>query len=291
MSLYSVLATDTSCSTWHYYNNAKGQCECGSLLVCSDGKEVDIKIHDCATSSGQEDDYCIGACPFRHTVNSTYRMYSEMPSNASQLDEVMCGPYNRRGLLCGECKDGYGPAVYSFDMTCANCSSLWSRYAISLYLFLQFIPTTLIFLCFVVIRFDITSGPLLGYVLFCQTTIAATTYHYSFIYDYIQHHVSSFLRVMFDMSPTLSQFWSLQFLTKHTLTRFGYLQLMFIVTFLSPHILVAVWAGYTLTKHTLTRFGYQFRGPGCKVALSDMANGVRLCLCKRHRGYQELLPH
>ena len=69
------------------------------------------------------------------------------------------------------------------------------------------------------------------------------------------------------------------------------LELMFIVTFLSPHILVAVWAGYTLTKHTLTRFGYQFHGPGCKVALSDMANGVRLCLCRRHRGYQEMCPH
>ena len=42
-------------------------------------------------------------------------MNSEMPSNASQLDKMMCFPYNRRGLLCGECKDGYGPAVYSFD--------------------------------------------------------------------------------------------------------------------------------------------------------------------------------
>ena len=69
------------------------------------------------------------------------------------------------------------------------------------------------------------------------------------------------------------------------------LELMFIVTFLSPHILVALWAGYTLTKHTLTRFGYQFHGPGCKVALSDMANGVRLCLCRRQRGYQEMHPH
>ena len=83
-----------------------------------------------------------------------------------------------------ECKDGYGPAVHSFDMTCANCSSPWSRYAISLYLFLQFIPTTLIFLCFVVFRFNITLGLLLGYVVFCQITIAQINYHYSFIYDY-----------------------------------------------------------------------------------------------------------
>ena len=68
-------------------------------------------------------------------------------------------------------------------------------------------------------------------------------------------------------------------------------ELMFIVTFLLPHILVAVWAGYTLTKHTLTRFGYQFHGPGCKVALSDMANGVRLCLHRRYIGYQEMRTH
>ena len=69
------------------------------------------------------------------------------------------------------------------------------------------------------------------------------------------------------------------------------IELMSIFTILTPHILVAVWACYTLTKHTLTRFGYQFHGPGCKVALSDMANCVRLCLCRRHRGYQEMLPH
>ena len=560
LSLCSVLATDASCPTWHYYNNATGQCECGYWLLCSsDGNHVDIGIDQCATSSGQEDDYYIGSCPFTHTVNSTNRMYSEMPSNASQLDEVMCGPYNRRGLLCGECKDGYGPAVYSSDMTCANCSGVWSRYAISLYLFLRFVPTTLIFLCFVVFRFNITSGPLLGYVLFCQITIVANNNHYSFIYDYILYKVTSFLRVLLDLSMKVSQFWSLQFLkaiippfcisekltgihvnmlnivlaiyplvlviiscilmelharnyrivgilwkplkiilskanitavtsdavfhafasfiflsnisvlfttyqmvhfvnvwnsTGHFqkkvlytdptaewntsvpyvlivavvflffslipslllclyptrlyrylsrflsarkrlaitafaealhscfknglngtrdyramagatlflplllgaiiffsrsfntsssshiikivlwmilvcivsyvkpcksavanislsfhLTMIGILmcltflwefdlsvktdtlELMFIVTFLSPHILVAVWAGYTLTKHTLTRFGYQFHGPCCKVALSDIANGVRLCLCRKRRGYQEMHPH
>ena len=200
------------CPTWHYYNNVTGQCECGFGLFCSSGNQVDINIQRCATSSGREDDYYISYCPFTNTVNNTNRLYSEMPSNASELDEVMCGPYNRRGLLCGECKDGYGPAVYSFDMTCANCSSLWSRYAISLYLFLQFVPTTLIFLCFVVFRLNITSGLLLGYALFCQITIAAITDRQYFIYEYILYHVSSFLRVLVDMSLTVSQFWSLHFL-------------------------------------------------------------------------------
>ena len=145
LSLCSVLATNTSCPTWHYYNNVTEQCECGFWLLCS--KQVEISIDRCATSSGQEDDYYVSYCAFTHTVNCTNRLYSEMPSNTTQLDEVMCGPHNRRGLLCGDCKDGYGPVVHSFDMSCANCSSLWSRYAISLYLFLQFVPTTLIFFC------------------------------------------------------------------------------------------------------------------------------------------------
>ena len=67
------------------------------------------------------------------------------------------------------------------------------------------------------------------------------------------------------------------------------LELVITGILLTPHILVVLWAGYTLTKYTLTRFGYQFHGPGgCKMSLSDMANGVRLCLYRRHRGYQEL---
>ena len=78
-------------------------------------------------------------------------------------------------------------------------------------------------------------------------------------------------------------------LWKHELSVGTYtLELIFIACLLTPHILVALWAGYTLTKHTLIRFGYQFHGPGCKVALSDMANGVRLCLCRRQGSYQEL---
>ena len=120
VNLVSVLLA-TSCPTWHYYNNATGQCECGFGLVCSsDGNQVDIRNDRCATSSRHDGDYYCGACQFKPTINNTNRMYSEMPGNASQLDEVMCGPYNRRGLLCGECKDGYGPAVYSFDQKCAK---------------------------------------------------------------------------------------------------------------------------------------------------------------------------
>jgi hypothetical protein len=107
----------------------------------------------------QREKVTTGGCPFRHVINNTNRWYSEMPSNASQLDEVMCGPYNRRGFLCGECKEGYGLAP--FGLKCANCSSPWSAYAIYLYLLLQFVPTTLMFIGLAMFRLKLTSGPLL----------------------------------------------------------------------------------------------------------------------------------
>ena len=183
----SVLATNTSCPTWHYYNNATGECECGSGLICSSsGNQVEIGNGYCATTSGQEGDYFIGKCPFRPTFNVINRMFSNMPSNSSQLDEVMCGPYNRRGLLCGQCKQGFGLAVYSIGLKCTKCSNLQPGYAISLYLILQFVPTTLMFICFIVFRFNISSGPLLGYVLFSQISILSVTDRYLFIYDYIE---------------------------------------------------------------------------------------------------------
>ena len=74
-------------------------------------------------------------------------MFSELPSDPDLLNGTMCGPYKRKGLLCGRSIDGYGPAVYSFDMKCANYSNISTGSAISLYLFLELIPVTLFLLC------------------------------------------------------------------------------------------------------------------------------------------------
>ena len=72
------------------YKNGSLDC---NTLACQNGV--------CATSAGQGDQYYIGNCPLRHTVNNTNRVHSEMPSDPGLLDDVMCAPYNRKGLLCG----------------------------------------------------------------------------------------------------------------------------------------------------------------------------------------------
>ena len=179
-------------------------------IICN-GDQVEIESSFCATSSGEENCSFVAQCPFRPTFNVINRMHSEMPSNASQLDKLMCGPYKRKGFLCSECEEGYGPAVYSIDKKCTDCSSLRSRYGISLFLFLHFVPMTLLFILLVFFNFDITSGPLLGYVIFCQISIIGVTNRNTYIYDYLQSSLSKPLRVLLNLSITLSQFWSLQF--------------------------------------------------------------------------------
>ena len=147
--LYMYSATADGCPTWFYYSNTTGhaECECGQLfggkVQCNKQvKTVEIRAGFCASRADIEDGlYYAGGCPFGHTSNMTNRVLSELPSNPDQLNEAMCGPYNRRGLLCGRCIDGYGPAVYSLDRRCVNCSSLSVGSAISLYLFLEFLSS------------------------------------------------------------------------------------------------------------------------------------------------------
>ena len=209
--LSSVSANSTTCPTWYYYDSTLGQCHCGALLYCNREQDsVEISQIDCATSAGDDIGYYIGTCPFGHTVNSTNRMLWEMPSDPDMLDEVMCGPYNRKGFLCGECIDGYGPAVYSLEYKCANCSALSSEYfTIPLYLLLELTPITFFYIFLLFFRINITSGPFLGYIIFCQI-ITFFIRIYTGPYIFILSDVSPFLQLLIHVSIFLCQFWSMR---------------------------------------------------------------------------------
>ena len=204
-----VSASNNTCPTWHYFNNSTQECECSAGVDCTCGNRYLVGDGTCITLSGQEGVHYNGKCPFGHPTNRTDRVSAELPSGPDMLDDVMCGPYNRKGLLCGECIDGYGPAVYSFDLKCAK-SKYSVGFAATLYLFLELFPTALVFIGFVVFRVNITSGPLLGYFTFCQLYLVWLRQNL-YVYDYIISHVSISLRVLFQVSMTLCQFWNLKY--------------------------------------------------------------------------------
>ena len=139
-------------------------------------QDSDISVPNglCVTYSGREGQFYAGNCPFSYSMNRTNRMFSKLPNNPDLLNKTLCGPYNRKGFLCGECVEGFGPAVYSESLKCANCSELSRGYAIGLYaVLLRLVPLTLCFILIAVFHVNITSGPLLGYMIFCQFLVSA----------------------------------------------------------------------------------------------------------------------
>ena len=151
-----------------------------------------------------------GYCPYGYSSNMTNKVYSSLPSDPTKLNETTCGPYNREGLLCEQCIKGFGPAVYSYDLRCANCTDISTGHAIILYLLLEFLPITIFFFVIVIFHFNITSGPMLGYVMFCQAytfAIQCTMY----IHDSIKSQSLLTLVIFADVFMVLADIWNLHF--------------------------------------------------------------------------------
>ena len=85
-----------------------------------------------------------GACMINYFINKqnqSFKYYYELPSSLIQLNKVMCEDYwNRDGRLCGRCKDGYHPLVYSYDMRCVECKSKNVKYNWLLFIVAAFVP-------------------------------------------------------------------------------------------------------------------------------------------------------
>jgi hypothetical protein len=218
---YLVLgASNTSCPTAFYYNPTTNKCECDELLVrdqyiqCNQlENRAYVSNGVCLMTGVTNDSYNAGKC--RLTMdnwrNTTNRLWSELPTDPGKLNATMCGPYNREGLLCGKCIDGYGPPAYSLDLKCVNCSRFSTGFSIFLYLLIDIVPTTLFFVCSVIFRVNVTSGPLLGYFLFCQFYLLLGFYGSERSLYFASVYASNTLKILYHVSRTLSEMWTLLF--------------------------------------------------------------------------------
>ena len=212
-AILSLLCVASGCPTW--YRNTSGHCECGvelsELIICHDNENtVDVSMRFCMTYDYSTESVVAGYCRYGYSSNMTNRMYSSLPTDPTQLNETTCGPYNREGLFCGYCIEGFGPAVYSTDLSCANCTDISTGLAIMCYLLLQFLPVTVFFLLIAIFHFNITSGPMLGYVMFCQG-FAFTTEWDMFYFNSMQSHLPLPLATVGRVSMALADIWNLHF--------------------------------------------------------------------------------
>ena len=116
-----------------------------------------------------------GHCP-AHACNEqrtkTLDTTVMLPKTASndELTRLICNK-NRCGILCGECKEGYGYDIASDNLTCVPCNNdsvLDYIQAWSALLSTRFLPLTIMVAVFLLFDIDILSGSMQSFIFYSQ---------------------------------------------------------------------------------------------------------------------------
>ena len=149
-------------------------CKCGrianDLMDCTSDGHVSVLDCNCITydeHSKVEVGKCIYNC-MNHKEELIDTVYHEVPNNVSGLNELVCSKFNRQGTLCGECKNGTFPLVYSFNLTCVSCPETTMNWV--KYFSVAFIPLTVFYFSIVLFKINIASSHLYGFAFYSQVT-------------------------------------------------------------------------------------------------------------------------
>ena len=166
-----------TCYPWMFHNETSGACKCSDILpnqavLCDPTipRTLILKCY-CMTFNKERHETELGLCLYGcgHSDNHLYR---RLPQNLSDLNTYTCKKANRESTLCGKCKSGYSPLVYSYDMSCMNCTGMtynWIKY-----IAVAYIPITFFFLFVVFVRFNGTSPLVRGCISICQALTSPT---------------------------------------------------------------------------------------------------------------------
>ena len=169
---FTYCSHDSECPTW-FICNSSNICQCGnghnSAVVC-DEESLSSAVLDsyCVTyDEGSRSTY-LGSCFYRADHHRhTETVYKELPTNAEMLiNGSVCANFNRAGLLCGNCEDGYSPLVLSYNLSCVKCpdgNKNWWKFILA-----GFVPLTFFYFFMVLLNINVTSSRLHGVVWFSQ---------------------------------------------------------------------------------------------------------------------------
>ena len=188
LSLVSIVSGQFPCPLGFEVQSPHGECKCLTLdsrVSCNQqAQQLSLKIGDCLTYNESLDTVSVVPCPYIHpAAENTTSFYFPLPPNmtASELNSSMCGEMNRTGRLCGQCKNGTGPSVFSPDLKCVRC--LDSSYGWAVYLAAEFIPITVFVLLIVLFRIRLCADYMNAFVLFCSLSASViNSYQLSILY-------------------------------------------------------------------------------------------------------------
>ena len=170
---------------WFCFNSTTRAYSCNQTaalswhIICSENGPL-LDIGSCATFDGNTRVLSISKCSNEFKVsqyNVSDSNYILLPTVLTELNNYMCSPLNRKGLVCSECADGFGPSVTSFGQRCVNCSDAW--YGVPLFLLLKLVPITVLYLIILAFQISVTSAPMPCFIMYAQTISTVFDLRYS----------------------------------------------------------------------------------------------------------------
>lgn len=181
--IFSLLPTEAAihskCPLWTEWQNSSHTCECGTdlkgVIVDCDSIYGATKLKSCHCMTtghgGSHDDIkspLVGSCWY--TCLSTETQYHEFYTNitfstANNITDSICGPYNRTGVMCGECIENYSLPVYSYSIACVECKEYKNNWI--KYLAIAYLPLTVFYFVVFMLRLSAT-GAMTSYVMVSQ---------------------------------------------------------------------------------------------------------------------------
>ena len=178
-------AKSKNCPTWMYFSNTTRNCTCGvvnrQIILCNN-KTKQVKVLDgyIMTYNEVENIVEVGQSVFgwrrKHLLGKGKKLYYNVKQNKENLNHKTCDRFNREGRLCGKCKKGYSPLVYSYNLMCINCSN--TQINTVKFIAAAFLPLTAFYLFVVFIKFNANSPALQAYILGAQTVGAPAVCRY-----------------------------------------------------------------------------------------------------------------
>ena len=156
------------CKSWSI-QDSNGTCQCAQENPCvkcyNSYKATELKYRSCATYDNTKSTAHAGLCPFNHLhVHFGGQFATDIPVPNINLTSFMCGPLNRTGVLCSQCKEGLGPALLNYSYPCLKCSGYnWASYFAA-----TLLPATVFLGVIVIFRIDAFSPSLSYFTLHCQ---------------------------------------------------------------------------------------------------------------------------
>ena len=196
-----------------FITTSDNKCQCAEVpyavgtLVCNNENLISqLIITNCMSGYGSNDSILVaGTCQFLFGYANSSTI--TLPQDPSLVEEAVCGPLNRQGVLCGACKDGYSPAAYSYLNECTKCNEVSGWFV---YIAAQYMPIFVLFILVTVFNLTIIAPASNAFLFLSQVSSLSNAYVFdSFLTNYALGDTQGPILVNFYYS--INGFWNLDF--------------------------------------------------------------------------------